>query len=397
VGSGTQFSEDCTNLLQAAGSGDATLQRETATALDAVTANQATVPLSSSRSSLSTQMQNLGSRLSALRSGAVGLSVGGLTSASLSEQPLGYSGGAASADDGGPVILGDERLGVFFNGTYNRGDRDPSANEDGFDFDSWGFTAGVDYRVMDGAAVGLALGYSENDTDIDNNGGRLDTDTFSTSLYATYFPDEHLYLDGMLTYSSNDYDQKRNIHYTLGGTPVRQTASADYDGSQWSAAVGGGYQLSNGPWSYGPTARLEYISASVDGYTEKMSNPSAPGGGWATRLDDLDQESFTSSLGFQVGRAMSMEWGVLSPQLNLNWVHEFRDDALSINGSFVADPNRNRFGIEGDRPDTDYFNGQLALSAQLPGGTSAYVYYSKIFGYRDLDVDSVGAGVRLAF
>ncbi|MEA3640550.1 MAG: autotransporter outer membrane beta-barrel domain-containing protein [Lamprobacter sp.] len=397
AGSGTQFSNDCTTLVVAAASQVPELESESAVALSAVTAEQATVPLSSSRSSLSTQLQNLSSRLAALRSGATGLSIQGLSAANASDEFFVYGGGAASADGDNTLIFGDERIGVFINGTYSSGDKDETTNEDGFNFNSWGFTAGIDYRFTQDFVVGLAIGYGENDTSIDNSGGSLDTSTFSTSLYGTYFVNEQLYVDGIVTYSSNDYDQKRNINYAIANTPVRQVAKADYDGSQWSAALGGGYQLSSGPWSYGPTVRLEYISASVDGYTEKMSNPGLAGGGWAARLNDLDQESFTSSIGFDVARSVSMDWGVLSPQLNLSWVHEFKDDALSINGVFVEDPNRNRFGVASDRPDSDYFNGRLAVAAQLAGGTSAFVYYNKVFGYKDLDVDTFGAGVRMAF
>ncbi len=379
-------------MVVAAASGDKRREEQSTQTLSVVTVDQATVPLSSSRASLSTQLQNLSSRLTALRAGATGLSVRGLQMAGLGEQPL--AGGAASADG---AIFSDERVGVFVNGSYSSGDKDGTANEDGLGFDAWGFTAGVDYRFTDAFVLGLALGFGENVTKIDRNGGRLDTKTFSVSAYGTYFIDDGLYLDGILTYSDNDYDQRRNLNYVLDNTLVRQTASADYDGSQWSMAIGGGYQFSNGPWSYGPTLRLEYVSASVDGYAEQMSNPNLPGGGWAARLNKLDQESFTSSIGFDVSRAVSMEWGVLSPQLNLSWIHEFKDDALNINGVFVEDPNRNRFSVTSDRPDSDYFNARIAVAAQMAGGTSAFLYYNKVFGYKNLDVDSFGAGVRMAF
>lgn len=397
VGSGTQFSEDCTTLVVAAASEVARLEQNTALALHAVTNEQATVPLSSSRASLSTQLQNLSSRLAALRGGATGLSVRGLVTTGLADEPYAYGGGAASADGNDVVVFGDERIGIFVNGTYSTGDKDATANEDGFNFDTWGLTAGVDYRFTEDLVFGLAMGYSENDTQIDRSGGNLDTNTFSTSLYGTYYANERLYIDGILTYSNNDYDQKRKINYSIGDIPVQQTASADYDGSQWSAAIGGGYQLSDGPWSYGPTLRLEYLSASVDAYAEKISDPNRPGGGWAARLNKLDHESLSSSMGFDVARAVSMDWGVLSPQLNLSWIHEFKDDALAVNGTFVEDPHRHQFNIIGDRPDSDYFNARVAVAAQMAGGTSAFLYYNKVFGYKDLDVDSVGAGVRMAF
>jgi len=387
---GSRFQKDCSPVV-----GGALTRPETqanvqaSAALVAVTAEQATAPLASSRASLSTQLQNLSTRLAALRSGAMGISI------SLPR------GGAASADDDSMILFGEERLGVFVNGNYSRADKDKTSNEVGFDVDSWAITAGVDYRFREDLVIGIAGGYGKADTDIDNNGGKLDADAYSVSLYGTYYRGENWYVDGILTYGQTDYDQDRNINYQIDLGPVRtvvdQTASADYDGKRWSAAFGGGYSFFNGPWTYGPMARLQYVSADVDGYTEKMSNPNASGGAWATSLASVDQTSFTSAIGGNVSRAVSTSWGVLLPQLHLSWVHEFEDDGFSINGFFVQDPARSVFRISSDEPDSNYFNARLAVSAQFAGGKSGFLYYNKILGYRDLNVDSFGAGVRLTF
>jgi outer membrane lipase/esterase len=383
----SQFTQDCNNLVAGAlaPKGSVTYA-EAVAALTSITANQATLSLSSSRASLSTQLRNLLARLVALRGGAAGISLQGLT-----------IGGGASADQGPQFALGDGRLGVFVNGAISTGDKDPTENEEGFDFDAWGITAGIDYRFRDNLIAGIAGGYSENDTDIDNSGGSLDTDGYSISLYGTYYHDGGAYADAVLTYGHNDYDQKRNIRYSIDDYVVDQTASADYNGSQWSGAVGVGYDIPKGPWTFGPVVRLQYVSADVDGYSEEMSDPDAPGGGWAASLDDMDQESFTTTIGGNVSRAVSTQWGVLLPQLHLSWVHEFKDDAISVNGTFIQDPTNSAFDIQSDNPDSDYFNARLGISAQFAHGNSAFLFYNKVFGYNDLDLDSFGAGVRLEF
>jgi len=401
---GSRFREDCTPIVVGSLPVSGSARNDQASfALATVTAEQATVPLSSSRASLSSQRQNLSTRLSALRGGITGLSVRGLTFEvdgqtipGLAGAAIDGVGGAASADEN-PLFAGGGRVGVFINGTVSSADKDASRNEEGFDGDSWSITGGLDYRFRDDLIGGLALGYYSGSSDIDNNGGNLDADGYSLSLYGTYYQGESFYVDGMVTYGNNSYDQRRNIRYQVGGVNVNQSAKADYDGHQWSAAVGTGYMLSNGAWSYGPVARAEYVSASIDGYSERMSNPNANGGGWAARLDDLDQESFTTAFGGEVSRAISTNWGVILPQLHLDWVHEYRDAPVSVNGSFIQDPTGGIFGITGDKPDSDYFNGRLGVSAQFAGGSTAFLYYNKVFGYRDLDVDTVGAGVRLTF
>ncbi len=400
---GSRFRDDCTPIVVGSLTGSGSeLNGQATFALATVTAEQATVPLESSRASLSSQRQNLTTRLSALRGGATGLSLRGLAFEVDGQTVPGLAGtgagigGAASADEN-PLFAGGGRFGAFINGTVSSVDKDGSRNEEGFDGDGWSLTAGLDYRFRDNLIGGLAVGYYNSNNDIDNNGGSLDTDGYSLSLYGTYYQGESFYVDGMVTYGNNSYDQRRNIRYQVGGVNVNQTAKADYDGDQWSAAVGTGYMLSSGAWSYGPVARAEFVSASVDSYRERMSNPNANGGGWAARLDNLDQESFTTAIGGEVSRAISTSWGVILPQLHLDWVHEYRDAAVAVNGSFIQDPTDGVFGITGDKPDSDYFNARLGISAQFGGGSTAFLFYNKVFGYRNLDVDTVGAGVRLTF
>lgn len=60
-----------------------------------------------------------------------------------------------------PTTPGDSnRVGAFINGDINFGDRETTSKYPGYDFTTSGVTAGVDYRVADNLAVGLALGYA---------------------------------------------------------------------------------------------------------------------------------------------------------------------------------------------------------------------------------------------
>ncbi len=402
----SQFGRDCRNfLIDGALSTNPDANAQASVAIREITPDQALIPVSAGRNSLRVQAQNVSSRLSALRGGALGVGLRGLSFDVEGQGLLGAdlvargtrppTGGAAAA--GEPLfVLGEGRLGAFVNGRFSSGDKDATTLERGFDFDGWGITLGVDYRFLENLVVGLAGGYAESESDIDGNGGQLDTDAYSISLYGTFFQGDHVYIDGMLSYASNSYDQQRNIGYVIGDYVVDQQASADYDGSQWSGSIGGGYSLSNGPWTYGPSVRLDYASASVDGYTESLSNPNANGGGWGTQLGDLDQDSFTSTIGGDLSRAISTQWGVVLPQLHMSWVHEFEGDAVSINGAFIDAPS-NPFAMRTDRPDTDYFNARVGVSTQFAQGRSAFAYYNKVFGYRDFDLDTFGAGVRLEF
>jgi len=395
---GTDLQRDCNAVVGAARSGDTV---DAATALAEITADQIAVPTNSALQSVSVQGQNLNTRLAALRSGAVGLSLGGLAMTIDGQQRSLTSlteaqGGGASADAGG--LLASGRLGIFVNGSLGRIDKDRTQNEEGFESDSGGLTAGADYRLSESIILGGAFGWGQTNTDIDASGGSLDTDSYSLSLYGTWYQGESLFIDGIISYGWSDYDQKRNIRYSVPDTPdVNQTASAKFDGNHWNLALNAGYDFSRGALTLGPRIGLEYINADVDGYSERMSRPADFGSGWASRISSQNYESFTSSLGGQFSYALSQDWGVLVPQMQLDWVHEYKDDIQVVNGSYIQDPTNTLYSIRGDAPDSDYFNLQLGLSAQFARGQSAFVYFQKVLDYQDIDGYSVGAGIRLAF
>jgi outer membrane autotransporter protein len=400
-----RLQEDC-NAVVGAALGSGGTAEEAAVALGQITTDQASSSVDASQVRMRGQINNIGSRINALRGGAVGLSTRGLA-LNLDGQsvPVGQitdamlrdlqrsNGGAASSD--GPLDFG--RLGVFINGSIASGDRDETTNSAGYDIDTVSVTLGADYRFTDSFVAGAAVGYTSGDTDIDSNGGNLDSDGYNFSLYGTYFQDSGLYVDGVLTYGSSDYDQRRNIRYTLGSTVIDQEARASFDGSEWSASIGGGYQMSRGALTFGPTARIEYIKTDVDGYDETMSNPTGNGGGWATHINSQDLKSFTSKLGGEVSYAVSTSWGVLLPSAQVEWVHEFEDNAGNVSGFYLQDTSQTAFSLATDDLDQNYYNLTLGVSAQFAEGRTGYISFRKLFGYDDLDVHSVNAGLRMEF
>ncbi|WP_158070068.1 autotransporter outer membrane beta-barrel domain-containing protein, partial [Motiliproteus sp. MSK22-1] len=219
----------------------------------------------------------------------------------------------------------------------------------------------------------------------------------SLSLYGTSYQSDQFFVEGIMTFGQNDFDQKRNVNYTLAGTTVNQVASSDYDGDQFSLALGGGYHFQYNEMTLTTTGRVEYVDTTVDSYNESMSNPNSDGGGWAVALDEQNMDSLTLTLGVDASYALSRSWGILSPQASIEWVHEFEDDSRLISANFVGDPTQEKFLLPTDSVDSDYFNLRLGVSGQFATGGSAYVYYQKLLGYDDLDVDSIGLGFRWAF
>jgi uncharacterized protein YhjY with autotransporter beta-barrel domain len=353
------------------------------------------------------QFANIGARLAALRGGVTSLSLRRF--ALQLDQPVPhtlvaslvpYAAAAAAVPTRTPAVF--NRLGLFVNGLFGFGDKDPTSREAGFDYGRYGVTGGLDYRFTRNLIMGLAFGYSATDTDLDASSGNLDTDSYTASAYGTYYVADKFYIDAIISVGWHDFDSTRNIRYTFidaGGTTRRvdQTALGNTDGTQYAFSVGMGYDLHSGGWTVGPFGRINYSRTDIDGYREAIRINPADTGETGQNLTINDQEitSITSVLGGQISYAISTASGVLLPQLRFEWVHEFDDDVRQITASYVADPGSTVLSISTDAPDRDFFNFGAGVSLTLRGGISAFAYYETVLGLDNVTAHNVAFGVRV--
>ena len=343
----------------------------------------------------SSQKSNLAARMSALRGGAKGISVSGLTmnlngeALPVSALANAYSGGAAGDDD-----MLASRWGLFLNGNVGFGDKEETTSEAGFDFDTLGLTFGVDYRYTDQFVVGIAGGYASTDTDFTNDGGNIETDGYTTSIYGLFF-NEQFYMDGLLSYGMNDFDSQRHIRYTDVNGAVDETAIGETDGEQVSLALNAGYEINRGAWNIDPQLNLYYISSDIDSFSEGGAN------GLELAFGEQTIESMTVSLGLQAAFAISTSKGVMVPHARAHFVHEVLNDRRTVNANFVHDPFANAANnatpvvtISSDDPDRDYFNLSFGVSANFVNGITAFVDYETLLGLDDYAQNLVSFGVR---
>jgi outer membrane autotransporter protein len=300
-----------------------------------------------------------------------------------------------------------DKLGAFANGTFTWGDKDQTSREAGFDFDTLGMTAGVDYRFTDQFIFGTAFGFASTDADLDLSGGNIDTKQYSGSIYGTYYF-ERLYVDGIMTIGWNTFDSKRNIVYSIppriqqgvlipgATTQVNQTAKADTDGPSYSLGFGGGYEFRSGGFTFGPYGRLNYFKLDIDGYGESIDNTN-DGFGLALEFRGQTLESLTTALGGQATYALSTQVAVFVPQLLFEWVHEFLNNRRLIAANYVNDPMKVPLNYRPDGPDRNFFNLGLGMSAVFRRGTSAFIYYQTALAFEDITKNDIVVGVRLAF
>lgn len=396
----SRLQADCNAVIEAAAAGDPGV----ANALYEITPERATKSARMTETGGQLQMSNVASRMTALRNGATGISIGGLSfdingkqlsSAQLAN--LGQAnirGGSAGEDEG----LFGSRLGGFVTGTISTGDKDGTELDSGLDFSTTGVTAGLDYRFTERFVLGGAIGYMSTDSDLDNNGGKLDATGYTLTAYGTYYGADSYYIDFSAAYGANDFDQQRKVAYELQNQGIiDQKAKASYDGDMFTLSVGSGYDFNSGSWVFGPRANLDYIKTDIDGFTERMSDPLSNGGGWATSMEDTDQTWLTLKLGGKASYAYSTTWGVLTPYASADWLHEFKNDSQLIQGGFAEDPGSLDFQIMTEDPDRNYFRVNLGVAAVFQNGIIGYLDYDTILSNDRWDRQTISAGLRMEF
>ena len=385
---------DCRDLFLGATTGDPGVPN----ALRQITPERSLKAARLSYQALLTHKRTIFKRLKYLRSSRRGKTFRGLLSLNLDSQApsptnLTPQGGSAGEDND----LFGSRLGGFVTGAITKGSKSGSTLDSGLDFNNRHITAGLDYRVNEHWVLGGAVGYGTNKSNLDNQGGNIHTTNYTFTFYGTYYGNQAQYMDFSLAFGKTHFDQERNLSYTLRGTPINQTASANYGGKLLTMSVGGGYDFNRGPWTFGPHSTLDYVRINVDGFQETMSNPTAPGGGLAASINSTTQTWLTLALGGKASYAHSATWGVLTPYIGADWLHEFRGDSQQIQGGFVNSPNSRNFNLITDNPDRNYFRINLGVTAIFVHGLIGYFDYETILGDSKWKRHTFSLGLRMEF
>ncbi|GAB6067134.1 hypothetical protein JCM13664_04520 [Methylothermus subterraneus] len=294
------------------------------------------------------------------------------------------SGGNAGSEAFGP-------LGVWVNGSFHLGELDSTPAQRGFNFKNWGVTTGADYRILDSLVLGGAFSYTLSDNDFDHHGGHADNDAYIGSIYGSYSPIENLFFDALVNYGHINFDITRNIRYTIPGDVVNTSARGDTDGSLWGFTASSGYNFHYQALNFTPYVRFAYRRLKIDDYHEQG------GSGWGMRFEEQHIRSMKSVAGATLSYAISLPWGVLTPQFRGEWHHEFRDPSRTITASYLGDSAAQGSAIRVPAPDRDYATFGGDLTATFAYGVSAFVGYEALVGYQHIASHRITGGIRLQF
>jgi uncharacterized protein with beta-barrel porin domain len=274
--------------------------------------------------------------------------------------------------------------GLWLDAFGQWGDEDEEDGYTGYDYFMRGATLGFDHRLMDKLMAGVSLGYSRSDIDLDRNRGSGEVKSLFGSLYGSYF-DKNLYIDAILSYGRNWYDNSRLI--TIGG--ILRRATSDHDAHLFSGYLGGGYYFDFNPWAFGPYGSLQYIRLDEESFEERGA------GGISLRVSDRKTDSLTSELGVRLVRLIKGKCGNFIPEVSLGWSHDFDIDDHVVRASFAGSPGAS-FSIDGQDVERNGLVVGAGLTFIHKGGFSTSFRYKGEFreGYKS---NGVMGEIRYSF
>lgn len=302
--------------------------------------------------------------------------------------------GGGSGDDAEESGFLDGRLGFFLQGKYQRSDKrtrtTSRGSETGFGSDGGSVTAGADYRVTDNFTMGLAMGYEIAKLALVEKRGSQDIMTYKGLFYGSYYLPQDYYIDWVAGYGRYDYRSRRVISYSGFSGAAKGSPTAD----EFSISLSVGKDIAIDSWLLSPYGRFEYVDLDIGEYRESGNT------GWEMAFGKYSAQSLTTTAGARLSYAWSLPWGILTPAIRGEWLHEYSNGSQTASARLIAAmPGTGLvpMAIRSLNPDRDYFNIEGSIAATFPEGRSAFLRYESRLGQDKISSHTVEAGVRIPF
>jgi outer membrane lipase/esterase len=209
--------------------------------------------------------------------------------------------------------------------------------------------------------------------------------------YGSFYLNDNFYVDARISVARPDFDQSREIDFTLGSTHIQRTAVGKTNANQYSVAMSAGYHFNKNSWNITPNASFRYVRTNIDGFTETGA------GAFNFVYSDQELESLVWSAGIRMSKAISLKNGVITPQFDFDYNYESKNDGNNIEARFIMAPDDEFFTIETDTPDRTYGSAGLGFVYITSNGKQAYINYRSVLGLEGFSRGTFNFGARFEF
>ena len=149
---------------------------------------------------------------------------------------------------------------VWSSGSVSVGEVDTTSISSLKDIETIGITLGIDNRIDSNHMLGIALRIGNDDIDIGSSGHKLDTDTYSISLYGTLPYNDQTYIDATLGIGLLDINHTRK--HASG------TLTGSRDGEQLFGSIVFGGEMEKDHITISPYGRIDGGYTVLSSYTD---------------------------------------------------------------------------------------------------------------------------------
>jgi outer membrane autotransporter protein len=315
------------------------------------------------------------------------------------------------------------RWGGFMDAAFGWGNREPSLQEDAFDFEGTEVTIGIDYRLRDWVTLGAILGYTDQEVDFDEAAsslivvdGGVKTSGISIMSFGV-FGWGPIYGDFSIGYQTLDFDSDRRIKYPslnpdLDG--VNEQSLSESEADVLTATLGFGYALAIGAFSIDPYFTGTYRDSTIDQFAEAQSISLSDGGtaNFNLIIAEQDFESLETRVGARLAYVFTPSFGTLVPMVDVSWHAELKDDPRLIQatyGTLTSVQPSQLFNVFTEGRDSSWYTWSLGISSvilggrqsapggRIRGGLHAWVKYTAVEQYEFYDQHLIAGGLRYEF
>lgn len=338
---------------------------------------------------IATQQANVASRMAQVRAGVTNSIAGLSISAGGNNLPIEMLGYLSDSDASYNQLVSP--WGFFINGQITSGDYTyADARDEGFDFDTDGVTAGIDYRLSSKTIIGMAIGYANFDSTVGED-AKMQSSALTFSAYGSFNVTDNFYIDAKASFGNPEFDQQRTIQFTMMDRDTDKIAAGETEGTQQSIVFSSGYQFNKNGWQLTPSISAEYTKTTVDEFVETGA------AAWNVGFSEQNFSTNRFTLGFQANKSISLSKGVLIPSVGYQLIHENQNGDNVILMRISGMPNGEFFEVGTDFNDGDYSTAQVGLTFVSSRGKQAYLQYSKVFGWDGFDRYTLNLGARFEF